>query len=201
MGSIIGVDMGRIGVDTDGGGASAGQISTKRDLSIGRNSGRGGSKGPKSYSQWATLLTPPTLFEDAPTRNDDETKLYSIPESVHPVRRAESAFALLGRVDEFRQYYEQNRFGDMKISAGSDDNGDMGDNNETRSSLSSLTGDDVSVGTDRIFFAKNDDDIEGGLTSAAAKSDSATGAAATSSATGGGKQTSQTASSSSANTF
>mmetsp|Transcript_9348 Transcript_9348/g.13696 ORF Transcript_9348/g.13696 Transcript_9348/m.13696 type:complete len:1256 (+) Transcript_9348:48-3815(+) len=207
-------------------GASAGQISTKRDLSIGRNSGRGGSKGPKSYSQWATLLTPPTLFEDAPTRNDDETKLYSIPESVHPVRRAESAFALLGRVDEFRQYYEQNRFGDMKISAGSDDNGDMGDNNETRSSLSSLTGDDVSVGTDRIFFAKSlphlcasvvgfscveaalemgnfadDDDIEGGLTSAAAKSDSATGAAATSSATGGGKQTSQTASSSSANTF
>lgn len=77
-----------------------------------------------------------------------------LPESVHPVRRAELAFNLLGRSDEFVQYYEQNRFGDMKIGGSKED--DTGDGkNEIRSSLSSLTGDDVSVGTDRVFFAKS----------------------------------------------
>jgi hypothetical protein len=70
-------------------------------------------------------------------------------ESVHPVRRAEIAFKLLGRAEEFVQYYEQNRFGDVQI--GTDKDG----KSESRSSLSSLTGDDVSVGTDRIFFAKS----------------------------------------------
>ncbi len=50
------------------------------------------------------------------------------------------------------QYYEQNRFGDTKIGGG---NKNDDEKNETRSSLSSLTGDDVSVGTDRIFFAKS----------------------------------------------
>lgn len=65
------------------------------------------------------------------------------------MRRAELAFNLLGRSDEFVQYYEQNRFGETMIGGeGKDDKG------EKRSSLSSLTGDDVSVGTDRIFFAK-----------------------------------------------
>jgi hypothetical protein len=73
-------------------------------------------------------------------------------ESVHPVRRAEIAFKLLGRAEEFVQYYEQNRFGDVQIGGGKD--GDK-DKNESRSSLSSLTGDDVGVGTDRIFFAKS----------------------------------------------
>ena len=69
------------------------------------------------------------------------------------MRRAELAFNLLGRQEEFIQYYEQNRFGDTKIGGGAKDGAD--DKNETRSSLSSLTGDDVSVGTDRIFFAKS----------------------------------------------
>jgi hypothetical protein len=73
-------------------------------------------------------------------------------ESVHPVRRAEIAFKLLGKAEEFVQYYEQNRFGDVKIGNKDDDKDGK---NESRSSLSSLTGDDVSVGTDRIFFAKS----------------------------------------------
>ena len=77
-----------------------------------------------------------------------------MPETVHPVRRAELAFKILGREEEFRQYYESNRFGDMKISGPTDKKSDK-DKNETRSSLSSLTGDDVSLGTDRIFFAKS----------------------------------------------
>lgn len=71
---------------------------------------------------------------------------------MHPVRRAELAFNLLGRHEEFIQYYEQNRFGDTKIGGGNKEGKD--EKGETRSSLSSLTGDDVSVGTDRIFFAK-----------------------------------------------
>lgn len=71
-------------------------------------------------------------------------------ESVAPVRLAETAFTLLGRHDEFRTYYEQNRYGDMKIGASTDAKG-----SEFRSSLSSLTGDDVSLGTDRVFFAKS----------------------------------------------
>lgn len=80
------------------------------------------------------------------SKEDNET-LLSLPESVHPVRRAELAFNLLGRSEEFVQYYEQNRFGETKIS------GDT-DKGEKKSSLSSLTGDDVSVGTDRNFFSK-----------------------------------------------
>jgi len=81
--------------------------------------------------------------------------LTSLPESVHPVRRAEAAFELLGRVDEFRAYYEQNRFGDVKIGS-TDNKPDVdGDKADARSYLSSLTGDDVSMGTDRNFFAKS----------------------------------------------
>ena len=84
-------------------------------------------------------------------RKEDDGKLANLPESIHPVRRAELAFNLLGRHGEFIEYYEQNRFGDTKIGGGAGGDG----KNETRSSLSSLTGDDVSVGTDRIFFAKS----------------------------------------------
>ena len=72
-------------------------------------------------------------------------------ESVHPVRRAEQAFSLLGKAEEFVQYYEQNRFGDTKIGSGNNDDEKTGGKT---SYLSSLTGDDVSVGTDRIFFAQ-----------------------------------------------
>jgi len=95
------------------------------------------------------------LTNDKKYREEDEEKLASMPESVHPVRRAEAAFALLGRVDEFRSYYEQNRFGDMKIGSADSKNDAEGDKNDVRSYLSSLTGDDVSLGTDRIFFAKS----------------------------------------------
>ena len=84
-------------------------------------------------------------------RKDDAEKFAAIPESVHPVRLAESGFGLLGRLDDFQTYYEQNRYGDMKIGSSSVD----GNKSETRSSLSSLTGDDVSLGTDRVFFAKS----------------------------------------------
>ena len=68
---------------------------------------------------------------------------------MHPVRRAEIAFKLLGRDEEFVQNYEQNRFGEVQIS------GDSKDGKSESPRLSSLTGDDVSVGTDRIFFAKS----------------------------------------------
>lgn len=73
-------------------------------------------------------------------------------ESVHPVRRAELAFSLLGRADEFVSYYESNRFGEVMIGGGDNKEGEA--KSEKRSPLSSLTGDDISVGTDRIFFAK-----------------------------------------------
>lgn len=109
------------------------------------------SGGAGKQSQWAEMLTPSILAE---TKSDDQAKLLALPETVHPVRRAELAFKILGREEEFRQYYESNRFGDMKISSGSDKKGDKS-KDETRSSLSSLTGDDVSLGTDRIFFAKS----------------------------------------------
>jgi exocyst complex component 6 len=72
--------------------------------------------------------------------------LHSLPESVHPVRRAEVAFSLLEKIDEFVQYYEHNRFGEMKIGG---EGKDM-----VKSALSSLTGDDVSLGSDRTFFTK-----------------------------------------------
>ena len=95
------------------------------------------------------------FFTPDKRREEDEEKLSSLPEAVHPVRRAEAAFALLGRIDEFRSYYEQNRFGDMRIGTADSKSDAEGDKNEVRSYLSSLTGDDVSLGTDRIFFAKS----------------------------------------------
>ena len=86
------------------------------------------------------------------SKDDDKTFL-GLSESVHPVRRAEIAFKLLGKADEFVQYYELNRFGDVKIGSG--EKKDKDGKSESRSSLSSLTGDDVGVGTNRIFFAKS----------------------------------------------
>ena len=93
-----------------------------------------------------------SFFSGLYYRKDDDAKFMGLAESVHPVRRAEIAFKLLGRAEEFVQYYEQNRFGDVQIGGGKDNRDDKTD---SRSSLSSLTGDDVSVGTDRIFFAKS----------------------------------------------
>ncbi|GFH51614.1 hypothetical protein CTEN210_08090 [Chaetoceros tenuissimus] len=119
------------------------RASNRRDGAITYRSGRGGAK---ENSPWAATLIPSILFNDSPTKNEDEEKLLVLPESVHPVRRAESAFALLGKKEDFRQYYEQNRFGATEI-------GDK--SGETRSALSSLTGDDVSQGTDRVFYARS----------------------------------------------
>lgn len=73
--------------------------------------------------------------------------LRSLPESVHPVRRAEVAFGLVEKTEEFVAYYEQNRFGEMKIGGDGKD--------AMKSALSSLTGDDVSLGAVRTFFSKS----------------------------------------------
>lgn len=125
--------------------ASAGtKAQNFRELSL------GSAAGSDKHSRWAGLLTPSLLFEDSDTRKEDEVKLVGLSESVHPVRRAEQAFSLLGKSEEFVQYYEQNRFGDTKIGSGKNDEEKGG----KTSYLSSLTGDDVSVGTDRIFFAQ-----------------------------------------------
>lgn len=83
------------------------------------------------------------------SKEEDEI-LLALPESVHPVRRAELAFSLLGRAEEFVQYYEQNRFGETKIGGGQESKDDGG--GERKSCLSSLTGEDVSTGEDRDFF-------------------------------------------------
>eukprot|EP00531_Pseudo-nitzschia_arenysensis_P017299 CAMPEP_0116135518 /NCGR_PEP_ID=MMETSP0329-20121206/11230_1 /TAXON_ID=697910 /ORGANISM="Pseudo-nitzschia arenysensis, Strain B593" /LENGTH=1159 /DNA_ID=CAMNT_0003630317 /DNA_START=246 /DNA_END=3725 /DNA_ORIENTATION=- len=114
--------------------------------------GQGIQKNGDGKSKWATLLTPPVLFDNIPTRKNDDITFLGLAESVHPVRRAEIAFKLLGKAEEFVQYYEMNRFGDVKIGAGKDDDKDK---IQSSSSLSSLTGDDVGVGTHRIFFAKS----------------------------------------------
>jgi len=136
-------------------GSTAGGVSSHRmssSLSFG-GSNIVGRDGEKVKPKWAAVLTPAVLFEDAASKVDDEGNLMTLPESVHPVRRAEAAFALLGKTEEFRKYYEQNRFGLMKIGEKTTDKD--GYEKETRSSLSSLTGDDVSQGTDRIFFGRS----------------------------------------------
>ena len=92
----------------------------------------------KGKSPWEELLTASVLWEGKPSAETWK----ALPESVHPVRRAELAFGLLGRSDEFLAYYEQNRFGETVIG------------DDRKSALSALTGDDVSVPTDRTFFAK-----------------------------------------------
>ena len=109
-------------------------------------------KNGDEKSKWATLLTPPVLFNNTPTRKNDDITFLGLAESVHPVRRAEIAFKLLGKAEEFVQYYEMNRFGDVKISK---DDDKTASTTASSSSLSSLTGDDVGVGTNRIFFAKS----------------------------------------------
>jgi exocyst complex component 6 len=97
-------------------------------------------------SKWNEALSPAIFYENAASSKEEDDILLSLPESVHPVRRAELAFNLLGRSEEFVQYYEQNRFGEVKVGGDSD--------KERKSYLSSLTGDDVTVGNDRIFFSK-----------------------------------------------
>jgi len=145
------------GMNRSGHGRSLGFKASHRGSGAGVDMGVSRTRlGSGKRSQWAEVLTPTILADNAPAKGDDQAKLLALPETVHPVRRAESAFKILGREEEFRQYYESNRFGDMKISSGATDkkSGDK-DKNEARSSLSSLTGDDVSLGTDRIFFAKS----------------------------------------------
>jgi hypothetical protein len=128
------------------------RASTSRaDSSNLRVHSRRGPNGQKIYSPWASALTPNILLDDTTTKAEDEEKLSSLPESVHPVRAAKDSFTMLGKSEEFHQYYEQNRFGDIKIG----DKSEGGVGREIRSSLSSLTGDDVSQGTDRIFFARS----------------------------------------------
>lgn len=139
------------GMNRSGHGRSLGFRATKGGADGGLLNKRSGGS---SKSQWAEMLTPIVLV-DSSGKDDDQAKLIGLPETVHPVRRAELAFKILGREDEFRQYYESNRFGDMKISGASNQPNSDKDKNESRSSLSSLTGDDVSLGTDRIFFAKS----------------------------------------------
>jgi exocyst complex component 6 len=82
------------------------------------------------------------------SKEEDEI-FRTLAESVHPVRRGEVAFTLLGKTNEFVQYYEQNRFGEMKIVGDAKDG-----EGERKSSLSALTGEDVSLGSDRNFFSK-----------------------------------------------
>jgi hypothetical protein len=140
------------GMNRSGHGRSLGFRATKGGGDGGFLNKRSG--GTANRCQWAEMLTP-TVLVDTAGKDDDQAKLIGLPETVHPVRRAELAFKILGREEEFRQYYESNRFGDMKISGASNQTNSDKDKNESRSSLSSLTGDDVSLGTDRIFFAKS----------------------------------------------
>lgn len=141
------------GINRSGHGRSLGFRATKGGADGGLLNKRSG--GRTKRCQWAEMLTPSVLDMFA-GKDDDQAKLVGLPETVHPVRRAELAFKILGREEEFRQYYESNRFGDMKISSGAPTQTKSDkDKHESRSSLSSLTGDDVSLGTDRIFFAKS----------------------------------------------
>ena len=111
-----------------------------------------------SALQWTKALFPSILYETtAANAKVEDALLLALPESVHPVRRAELAFTLLGKAEEFVQYYEQNRFGEIKVGDGKDStstNKTAGGGVERKSYLSSLTGDDVTVGNDRIFFVK-----------------------------------------------
>jgi len=144
------------GMNRSGHGRSLGFRASSRGGGGGTDGGMSNKRtGAGRRSQWAEMLTPSILTDGSPAKDEDQSKLLALPETVHPVRRAELAFKILGREDEFRQYYESNRFGDMKISSGGDKQNSDKDKSESRSSLSSLTGDDVSLGTDRIFFAKS----------------------------------------------
>lgn len=83
-----------------------------------------------------------TLTFSTCSKDDDEV-LRSLAESVHPVRRAEVAFRLLEKTEEFVLYYEQNRFGEAKVGEST-----------VKSALAALMGEDVTLGTDRVFFSK-----------------------------------------------
>jgi len=128
---------------------SISRVGGSKDLSISKS--RGLESGVNRL--WASVLVPNFFSEDKATRDEDDNKFATLAESLHPVHLAESAYARAGKSDEFRVYYEQNRFGDVKILEGK--KGDDGLEKETRSPLSSLSGDDVTQGTDRVFFANN----------------------------------------------
>lgn len=117
--------------------------STGRFSLLTRNTASATDSGDSKYPPWAALITPNILFDDALNTKDEEAKLLNMPESVYPILHAQTAYALLGKIHEFHEIYEQNRFSDMKIEG-----------RETRSCLSSLTGDDLYHRPDRIFFAK-----------------------------------------------
>jgi hypothetical protein len=90
----------------------------------------------KAASLEGDLLPPLLNKPDDP----DETKLITNL-NTHPVHRAKSAYALLQKSQDFKQYYEKNRFGSVKVSTGAS------------SSLSSLAGSDVTKATDRKFHS------------------------------------------------
>jgi hypothetical protein len=46
------------------------------------------------------LLTPIMVFYNVPTKAEDDLTVIGLTESVHPVRRAEIAFKLLGKAEE-----------------------------------------------------------------------------------------------------
>ena len=145
-----------------------------QEISSTLGSSAAANKVTHKSSLWTEVLVPSILFSNSPTRYDDEIYLWSIrkscvilhhslfpsiyyskeedemlrslPETVHPVRRAEVAYSLLDKTEEFVVYYEQNRFGESKIGGEGKD--------AAKSALSALTGDDISVGSDRTFFAK-----------------------------------------------
>lgn len=129
--------------------SSMSRVSGTKDQGI--NKARGADVGVNRL--WASVLVPSLFSDDKVTRDDDDKMLASLAESLHPVHLAESAYAHAGKSEEFRFYYEQNRFGDVKIFEGK--KGDDGLEKETRSPLSSLSGDDVTQGTDRVFFDNN----------------------------------------------
>jgi exocyst complex component 6 len=135
-------------IGATGTGASAGGSgSVAGSIGLGSRDRRGASS-----SKWNELLAP-TLVFDSFNAKEDYAALLGLSESVYPVRRAELAYSLLGRTEEFVQYYEQNRFGETTV-AGTTTVSLAEEKNEKRSFVSSLTGDDVTVVTDRIFFSK-----------------------------------------------
>ena len=52
------------------------------------------AKNDGDKSRWASLLTPTILFDNSPTKTEDDAKFLALGESVSPVRRAEIAFKL-----------------------------------------------------------------------------------------------------------
>jgi exocyst complex component 6 len=108
-------DIGRgLGGARDGLGGS--RHGKGRSLGLGAKIGKGGIEpitttseagvgGKQTFaygdkSKWAELLTPIMLFYNVPTKAEDDLTVIGLTESVHPVRRAEIAFKLLGKAEE-----------------------------------------------------------------------------------------------------